>query len=904
MRREQGYDTASGGIAAAGAKWASPRPTASDSPGQSPRPQTSAPAPSATTTSSPAPAWGGAGLRTRTTGPRAEFPTLRTQNSASAPSHLNRAAVPPVPDATSTKLPDAPPPPVTPVKATQAPKMESDWGDDEANFDLSAPLALPEVSVEPPPPPPPPPPAQFSAQRDYAPRDIGALNRDGPAATSRPPVAAHWAPAIQRQQQHLQAQAGVQPQIEMPDRKLIEEQKNLMRAKAESAKEARRHAEEERERAQRERAAEKLRALEERLGSPKPRVDPNARRNMPSEPNGVPAQAPAPTPAGVAPKVLLRRPIAKEPEPAPMTSASTNTRQDPPRRRQRGRSRDRSRGRGRDNRENRSYERRNRPHDEPLENETREQWLERRRNRTEARSAARMVLETCIHRAVYGHTRGGRRRGGGRRNGGGRDRGDQNRSNRATTPPALALPSTMNPVNESVLVPTRDSPAQGRGNNHRNNSRRRGSRTSSPRSDNNSRRKGSHTPSPRGDRVVPPRPTAHLPALQPARPAPWAPKVPKVTLAPPVSSPGTRTVASVVDAVVGGGESEGRGGSKKGSRRGGDRRRQRRGGVNERMERERHELSGNNRSVEATAVKVAESTAAAATRPSAPMAAMRTVGSGPYEHRVLPSAGRGAGFLGVSADDAWSSGPKPTNFDEISRAFSNTKGLPLVGAPIIPTVPIIPTTATVTPTVAPNGANWPTGSAGWPPQTESVATPKWIPFQNTTEVERNAAPIPTVPPVTDAPVSKPPTSRRPVNRSRGGRHRRRNARNTNGGGNSGEQRQPKAEVRDPATPTPPAENDVGSTEGGNNSRQRRGPRSGGRRGGRGRGQAKANGTSTEGEQKPKGRNPRGRRGGGRGDGGPRSGSAPSQQQTQTPSQQTSTGAKSVRTGSPKPTAEG
>lgn len=897
MRREQGYDTATGGIAAAGAKWASPRPTINDSPGHSPLPQASTPTANTSTAPSPAPAWGGAGLRTRATGPRSEFPTLRTENPSPVPSSLNRTPLPPVPDATMTKVPDAPPPPVASVQITPTQAAEDDWADDEEQFDLSAPIALPEVSVAPPPPQQSAP-AQHAVQQNYGPRDISGFNRAPPVTSNRAPVASHWAPAFQRQQQHhQQSQMGGRPQIQMPDRKLIEEQKNLMKAKAESAKEARRHEEEERERLQRERAREKLRALEKRMCSPKPEVDSNAWRNTSSQPNGGAVSTPAPAP--VTPKVLLRRPVLKETEPSPSANINTNSRPDQSRRKAPRHGGDKNRSRGRDGRDNRNYDRRNKLYDEPLENETREQWLERRRKKTEARDAVRFVLELCIKRAVYGHPphRGHRRRGTGRRYGG-RDRNDNNKSNDpASALPALALPSTMNPVEESVLVPTVQSPAQTRNDKRRNYS---------------SRGNASLAESPRGDRVV----TTRQSALHPARPAPWAHTVQKVALAPPVSSPGTRTVASVVDAVVGG-ELEGRGGgggTRKGAGRGGERRKAKRGGRNERIKRERRELAANNRSVEATAVKVAESTAAAAAAPSTQMA-LKTVGSGTCMHKVLPSAGRGAGFLRVNSDDAWSSGPKPTSFDDISRAFSNTKGLPLVGAPIIPTVPIIPTTAAVTPAAVPNGGNWPSGSAVWPGQTESVTAPKWIPFQNTSEVERNAVPIPTVPPLTEAPLPKPPTSRRTGYRKRAPQNRRRNNNsnkgsnggnnNSNGGGDAPESRQPKAELKDLTTPAPLAEKDVGATEGGS-TQQRRGPRSGGgRRGGRGRsGQSKVNSSSADGELKPKGRSNR-RRGGGRGDGSSRSGpSSQTQTQPQLPSQQTPAATESTVATPPKPTAEG
>ncbi len=427
-----------------------------------------------------------------------------------------------------------------------------------------------------------------------------------------------------------------------------------------------------------------------------------------------------------------------------------------------------------------------RQYDGPLDNETREQWLERRRRKTEARDAVRSVIDTCINRAVYGR-RSSNRRGQGRRSErGGRGRRDRDgvKSDSKTDtstqgqdahtpssappksaepslhdvpqgPPKLALPSPVQPVAETSAFsaappapPLKSqqpsawvsrTPEQLPADRQQQSSR-------GPHDSREQRQEmaelGGLPPSAQAahgaprDRPVPPLNTGRPVAPQPARPAPWAPKVPKVTLAPPMSSPGTATVASVVDAVVGETDtppatvpkapthpqSSGGRSSAPGEERDGSRPRKstkKRGGHKERLKRERREQAA--AAVEKAGAAVGQSTTAVQVSSSAvePKPQVQQ-----YRTESLPPAGRGGGPAHISPDEssaAWGRDRAPTSFDEISRAFSNTPaGFPLVGAPFVPSVPLIPST---TGTVASSRSTWPTPPT-WP-DASSPASQWW-----------------------------------------------------------------------------------------------------------------------------------------------------------------------------------
>lgn len=272
LRREAGGDGAGGGIAGAGAKWASPRAeTVEETREEEKHEERSA----ATKT-----AWGGAGLRTRT---QPDFPELA--RPAAAPLSIT-AKKPKKPDDAKSDKDIENAPETADAKdssvastTTKTPEEEDDWAEDDDGMDFTEEAALPEVMIPDVPPPPtraiqPPLPSSANAPPRVFPGH-GTQRR-----SNVPPPAAHWAQAIKLQQMDRlndsrtryvpRPRDSERPHFAHPrsidvDLKLLEEQKDIMKSKAEMAQEARRKAEAERERIQKERAAKKLRELEERL---------------------------------------------------------------------------------------------------------------------------------------------------------------------------------------------------------------------------------------------------------------------------------------------------------------------------------------------------------------------------------------------------------------------------------------------------------------------------------------------------------------------------------------------------------------------------------------------------------------------------------------------------------------
>lgn len=223
------------------------------------------------------------------------------------------------------------------------------------------------------------------------------------------------------------------------DLKMIEEQKAIMKSKAEMAHEARKRAEEERQRDLKERSARKLRELEERLRlkdqeaaarktkGPQSILGPN-----PQVVNGSPvtsstgkARDPSESnsPVGISQKTLVpnlapRRttsnnlchgshgqpPSDKVPYRDHRTHLPTGRRPRtlPPHRQLHSDGRH-ARNALRDDPHNpRQKVRHSRDYDGPTENETREQWLDRRRKETETKYAVRSIIDLLITRAVNG----------------------------------------------------------------------------------------------------------------------------------------------------------------------------------------------------------------------------------------------------------------------------------------------------------------------------------------------------------------------------------------------------------------------------------------------------------------------------------------------------------------------
>lgn len=637
----------------------------------------------ATNVAPPAPAWGGAGVRGRAghggnaTG---DQPQVQMQQAQRAPARVRpqprldarqdvrreRAdAGPTAPPAVAAavvaepekpvKVPDAPPPVPTPTQPATVETVgvpDDDWAEDDGGELTFSSLALPEVSIE---AGPPPAPAAAPAQAGH------------PRGARRIAPAAHWqigAPnhPLGPGRRPPAGQTKAEPKW-APDLRAVEEQKDVMKMNAESAREARRQAEEDRLRAQRERSNQKLRELEMRMGlKDKGQPKGGAGQSKGGKGKGASAKADrgekqpasawgartAPKEAAT-PKVVLRRPAKKDP---PATAAVPEGAHESAR--ESGRSRRRNGGRSERSEQSDGGRRPSRDngrlYDGPRGNESREQWLERRRAETEGRDVVKSIIDSCINRAVYGRKprkRGGERGGRGRRKDAkGEQKGDgSSKSDGASKgePPKLALPA----VGETAAA----QPAaawEGRG-------RARATRTLPPAAG----------------------PAGRAAAPQPARPAPWAPGVKPRGGGGPLASPGTATVTSVVDAAIG--DADASSGSTpslpgKPPRRKGGRKRGGKGG--EKRERGR------------------EGPAAA---PKPPVAPVTTA--------VQPD------------EAAWASGlppPQPTSFDAISRAFSNTAaGL----SPFVHPVAVVPARSWPAATAAGAAAGVAPGETAkwWPP---------------------------------------------------------------------------------------------------------------------------------------------------------------------------------------------
>lgn len=885
---EAGYDTSTGGIAAAGAKWASAHPSSVDASHNSPQQNISNPG-----QSPPPPAWGGAGMRTRAPPTQTEFPTLRNAPQHSLPAAAGGSFVRTIPQ------PPSPPAITAPIFPSVA--DDHDWAEDDEGIDLAIPIALPEVLVVQPTALPPSGPPQHVAEV-YAIEEDAPEQRRGPSLDSRN-VTIQSSPRILQSPQH----------ISMAERQNIEQQKDRMKAKAESAHEAWLRAEEERVRGQRERAAEKLRALEMKLGAS---ATPESRSDEKAWSRGVTQKKNEPPPP-IVPKVLLRRPVQKEvPQkdavsaevvataPARTVKLEQRKRNGPPLSgdtRQRGRNRD------------------VKPYDGPLENETREHWLGRRRTMTETRDAVRNIIDICIHRAVYGYSQSGRRRGSSRKNSG-RDRtgrahvahsainpivdiastsdkssqgvrsahaysnsnvrrrhrgslvDERERSSSYKTQKAAAEPSvgssSSNTLHSSTEVITGDGveslsknvsaraprKAKKRGgkNSERAKRERRDSDVRRPSVSGDTPTEGDSTAAPSlgrshsnansSDRSLRPLHSDRSRAEN-WRSSAWSNNSgPRVSNGLPEDSVSTRSVGAGSDAGVVGETTDFQ---KSGAGRGTTRRNRKRNGKNERIKRERQQ-------------HFAASTSAA---PPAPTF-RKTVVFGPYVHEVLPSLGRGAG--GAKRDDtedssAWKNRPaQPTSFDDISRAFSNSKGLPLLGAPIIPAVPVAPfippPSESQSSAAVKGGSTWAATSTPWTgvtpaPQVNKITTPEqapnWTPFRGG-EGEKDKPEGNSTPVALESVVAKDGAQIRGVG---GGGRRGRNRRGRgkrNGGGRRKASIQettngvnPKTEVKDPGAA--PLEStgedpvDVGSTSTSSVPSTPNGQPRGQRNGGRGRG---------------------------------------------------------------------
>lgn len=230
------------------------------------------------------------------------------------------------------------------------------------------------------------------------------------------------------------------------DLRLIEEQKAIMKSKAELAHEARKRAEEERQRDLRERSARKLRELEERLRrkeqdaaaflempiqetkSPHPvsgasstspvngpaSIVPSGKAvDVPVSTSSITSSSPA-LPPHVPPRHALHNsgPRASPRYPPDIQSHRDNHSLGPSGRRPRPPAPHRHpsndsrtvRNVSRDNSHIHAHQRARHHHDYdgPADNETREQWLKRRRKETETRYAVRSIIDLLITRAVNG----------------------------------------------------------------------------------------------------------------------------------------------------------------------------------------------------------------------------------------------------------------------------------------------------------------------------------------------------------------------------------------------------------------------------------------------------------------------------------------------------------------------
>lgn len=169
LRREAGGDGAGGGIAGAGAKWASPRPELVDHPREDKPDETP-----------PKAAWGGAGIRAH---PPSDFPDL----TSTSVTNETPSVTSPSPKPLSASIPD-----------------DHDWAEDDSDMDFSEAVALPEVSIPDVPPPVPAQPLRSLPSSPAPPRLLPPQNPYRPP--NHPPPAAHWGHAMRFQQTDLRAQ--------------------------------------------------------------------------------------------------------------------------------------------------------------------------------------------------------------------------------------------------------------------------------------------------------------------------------------------------------------------------------------------------------------------------------------------------------------------------------------------------------------------------------------------------------------------------------------------------------------------------------------------------------------------------------------------------------------------------
>lgn len=494
-RREAGVNLASGGIAATGAKWATPRSAESDDARRHSKPdEPCAP---------PKTAWGGAGLRPSR--PASDFPNLAKPVTSTFTHELDdsiKVSSDPPPqtssqsiskplssksdlssDSISSNAPirDGPSKPSvtedhsSPSSSTSGstcPKEQpatvfgaaaafaneddddDDWADDSQAMDfLSDPVPLSDIMIheprlEPSPDPPEPavttPTSTPNPSRVMFPSPPRQNQQLRPRQPQFPPPAAHWAvpprdPGSQIRTSNVPVSNPPRPSPMFPDDrptrespynhdfsdidlKAIEEQTAIMKSKAEQAKEARRREEEERERIQKEKAARKLRELEERLRLKKEQeagiVSTSATAPVPessqlqqmingktiNDSHGIHQPAGASNFASVSPRVVLHR---------PKLDAAHSHDSMPLLRREKGlrsprvapayqRYRNGSHGAAVEGRPRRPHVIPARDYDGPADNETRDQWLERRRRQTETRNAVRSIIDIVITRAVNG----------------------------------------------------------------------------------------------------------------------------------------------------------------------------------------------------------------------------------------------------------------------------------------------------------------------------------------------------------------------------------------------------------------------------------------------------------------------------------------------------------------------
>lgn len=420
LRREAGGDGAGGGIAGAGAKWASPKVQAQDVEREDVEREEKT-------------VWGGAGVRVVKSTP--DFPELSNGARLKTLGTIKKK------DADDDDKND-----------------DDDWAEGGGSMDFSEVIALPEVHV------PDVPVVHTGDYRALQQQNAPPGPVSGPVTPTVLQKARRGAAGVAGMGRNI---GGAQPQSwsrrDEPrpasgrvlvsehqnanvDLAIIESQKNIMKTKAELAQEARRRAEEERERLQKERSAAKLRELEERLKlreNQKQGEDDSRRKRQEDEKREeerIREEQRLEAERLKGPRTVLRRP--KEESPRPQKIGDKSIVQKAPERAQekqqenrpvqeRPRAPDRQTDsrpqrqeahvvpyrRGRNMRYNadgrqaaaapfdgrRRNNMKQNDYDAPGDNETREQWLERRRKKTEARDAVRSVLDLLINRAVYGY---------------------------------------------------------------------------------------------------------------------------------------------------------------------------------------------------------------------------------------------------------------------------------------------------------------------------------------------------------------------------------------------------------------------------------------------------------------------------------------------------------------------